>query len=121
MRPTLPLALTILALGAAGCGGDDDGGGGGAAAPAVSGDVVTIAMKDVKFKPENQTVKVGQTVRWVNEDTIDHNAVAQEGADFKSELYGKGESFEAKITEPGTVKYVCTIHPAMTGTLTVVE
>ena len=121
MRAILPLALTSMALLAAGCGGDDGGGGGGAAAPAVPGDVVTIDMVDVKFKPENQTVKVGQTVKWVNEDTIDHNAVATEGADFKSELYGKGESYEAKITQAGTVKYVCTIHPAMTGTLTVVE
>lgn len=116
------MTLTVLALTAAGCGGDDDaGGGGGGAAPLQTGDTATIAMKDIQFAPVNQTVKVGQTVKWVNEDTVDHNAVATDGADFTSELFGKGKSFETTVDAAGTVKYVCTIHPAMKGTLTVVE
>ncbi len=76
-------------------------------------------MIDIKFDPENATVGVGQEVCWVNEDTIDHNAVAESGADFKSELFGKGETFVTTVDTPGTVDYVCTVHPGMTGTLTV--
>jgi plastocyanin len=113
------LSLGLLfALGA--CGGDDDETeepAGGRAAP--SGDLATVAMKDIKFDPESVTVKVGQTVRWVNEDTVDHDAVAREGARFKSELFGQGESFEWKADKAGTVKYVCTIHPGMEGTIEV--
>lgn len=120
MRRTLPLLLTCVALAAAGCGGDDDEGGGdegGGAAP--SGDVVTIHMKNIEFDPKDATVKAGQTVRWVNDDDVQHDAVAKSGADFKSELFGKGESFDTKLDKAGKIDYVCTIHPNMTGTLTV--
>ena len=73
-------------------------------------------MVDIKFDPQDATAGVGQDVCWINEDTIDHNAVAESGADFKSELYGKGETFTTAIDSPGTVEYVCTVHPGMTGT-----
>jgi plastocyanin len=112
--------VTILAVcvALAGCGGGDDGGG-SSAAP--SGDTVTISMKDLKFDPNDATVKVGRTVHWVNDDTVDHNAVANSGADFKSDLFGKGDSFDWKAEKAGTVKYECTIHPGMGGTLNVTQ
>jgi plastocyanin len=116
----LALPLLLLALFAAACGGDDGGGAEeGASSDACPSGSVEIKMIDIKFDPEDATVGVGQEVCWLNEDTIDHNAVAESGADFKSELYGKGETFVTTVDTPGTVEYVCTIHPGMTGTLTV--
>ena len=117
----LAIPLTLLALLAAACGGDDGGGGGeqGASSEACPSGSVEIKMVDIKFDPEDATVGVGQEVCWINEDSIDHNAVAESGADFESELYGKGETFTATVDQPGTVEYVCTIHPGMPGTLTV--
>jgi plastocyanin len=114
------LAPLLLAVLVAACGGDDDGGGGGGASsePCPSGSVV-IKMVDIKFDPEDATAGVGQEVCWVNEDSIDHNAVAESGATFESELFGKGQTFTTKVDTPGTVEYVCTIHPGMTGTLTI--
>jgi plastocyanin len=125
MRALTATALCVLALGAAACGGDDDGGSGGGAseAPASASTcpdgAVVIAMKDIKFDPKDATAKVGQEICWPNEDEIQHNAVAEEGADFKSELYGKGDIFTATVDQPGTVKYVCTVHPGMDGTIEV--
>jgi plastocyanin len=118
--PRLLLPL-LLALAIAACGGDDDGGGGagGTASGSCPEDSVVIVMRDIKFDPENATAKVGQEICWPNEDTIDHNAVAESGADFESDLYGQGETFTATVEEPGTVEYVCTIHPGMTGTIEV--
>jgi plastocyanin len=126
IRVLLLLAL-CLTLGLAACGGDDEE---EPAAPpatteepsggAAAGDVVEIKMKDIKFDPADATVKVGQTVKWVNEDSVDHDAVADNG-EFKSELFGEGKSFETKLDKPGTVPYVCTVHPNMKGTLTVTE
>ncbi len=80
---------------------------------------VVIAMRDIKFVPDEATAKVGQMICWPNEDEIQHNAVAEEGADFKSELYGKGEVFASSVQDAGTVTYVCTIHPGMDGTIEV--
>ena len=120
MRARISLLIIALALGAAACGGDDSG---GSEAPASTGacpsDAVTITMKDVKFDPKTASATVGQTICWVNEDSVDHDAVANSGADFKSELFGKGKTFTATVDQPGTVKYECTIHPGMTGEITV--
>ena len=116
MRPLLLMAALTLALAA--CGGDDGGGQGGSSEACPSGSV-TIRMVDIKFDPEDATAGVGEEVCWVNEDGIDHNAVAESGATFESELFGKGETFTATVDKPGTVEYVCTIHPGMTGTIEV--
>jgi plastocyanin len=115
----LAIPLTLLAMLAAACGGDDGGGGQGASSDACPSGSVEIKMVDIKFDPKDATAGVGQDVCWVNEDSIDHNAVAESGATFESELFGKGETFTAAVDSPGTVEYVCTIHPGMTGTLTI--
>jgi plastocyanin len=122
MRRLAATLVTALAIGVAACGGDDEdppaGGGEGAATECPEGSVV-IAMRNVQFEPEDATAKVGQEICWPNEDDMQHNAVAEEGADFESELYGKGEVFTASVAEAGTVSYVCTIHPGMDGTIEV--
>jgi plastocyanin len=131
----LLVALAVCAAPAAiaGCG---SGGGGssasdtsGAAAPATtaaaaaaaSGGAVQVTMKDIQFAPQKVTVKVGQTVRWTNEDSVVHDVRATSGASFKSDLFAKGKTYEYKPAKPGTIAYVCTIHPGMQGTLTVVR
>jgi plastocyanin len=114
----LALLLAVLATGAAACGGDD-GGDQGASSEACPDGAVVIRMADIKFDPEDATAGAGQQVCWTNEDAIDHDVSAESGADFKSELFGKGQTFTTTIDEPGTVQYVCTIHPGMAGTLTI--
>ena len=132
MTRKLPALLSCLALATgalAACGDDEETtttpAGGGATTTespaAADGDTVTISMKDVLFKPENATVKVGQTVKWVNDDPIDHTATAEEGADFDSGNVKPGDEYEFKPTAAGQISYVCTIHPSQKGTLTVEE
>jgi plastocyanin len=117
----LMIPVLLLALFAAACGGDDDGGGGGeqgTASEACPSGAVEIKMVDIKFDPQDATAGVGQQVCWVNEDTIDHNAVA-DNQEFESELFGKGKTFTTTVESPGEIPYVCTVHPGMTGTITV--
>jgi plastocyanin len=123
MVPRLASAAALLAtFTLAACGG---GGGGSsttrspASASACPSGAVQIAMKDISFQPETATAKVGQKVCWTNQDDVDHDAVAKSGADFKSELFGKGKTFTATVAKAGIVSYVCTVHPAMTATLDV--
>jgi plastocyanin len=116
-------AVLALALGLAACGGGDDNGGGSTsttpAASSSGGGEVEIKMQNIQFAPKDTTVKVGQKVKWVNEDTTDHNVSADSGADFKSDDFGKGASFEFTPDKAGTIKYQCTLHPGMTATLNV--
>jgi plastocyanin len=117
VRRLLPLALVVLGLAA--CGGDDDGGAGSASSEACPSGATVIKMADIQFDPKDATAGVGQEVCWVNEDTIAHDTVDEETGKFKSELFGKGETFTTTIDAPGKINYVCTVHPGMTGTLTV--
>jgi plastocyanin len=137
MRRTA-IILTAVALGFAACGDDDarDTSTGGAESnnpsadsqadvdnsandSTAAGGEIRIGMKNLKFDPEEQAVKVGQTVTWINNESIPHNVVAEEGADFESDTFGKDGTFEYKPTKAGTIKYVCTLHPGMDGTLSV--
>jgi plastocyanin len=116
----LPLiAALALALGLAACGGGSSSGGEAASSEACPSGAVTIHMKDVQFDPKTATVKAGQEVCWTNDDSVDHDVVADAGASFKSLLFGKGKTFTTKVAKAGTVSYECTIHPGMTGELKV--
>ena len=118
------LLLPMLCLAAAGCGSSSSSNTSTAPASAPasssSGGAVTINMQNIQFAPKSQTVKVGQKVTWVNQDSVDHDVKAQSGASFSSAQFGKGGKFSFTPTKAGEIKYVCTLHPGMDGTLTVV-
>jgi plastocyanin len=126
MRAVLPLAL-LLALGLAACGGSSSsssgGGGGGGSqsaaskSPCPSGAVV-VHMHNIQFAPRTVSAKVGGKVCWQNDDDVQHDAQADNGA-FKSALFGKGETFTTTVTKAGDISYVCTVHPNMTATIKV--
>ena len=120
MKRIPALLLALIALAAAGCGSSNDSSSentSSAPAPASGGGgAVTIDMKNIQFEPTSATVKVGQTVKWVNEDDVPHDVV---GGPLKSKTFGKGGSFEFTPKKAETISYVCTIHPNMKATLTV--
>jgi len=126
------LAATLVTLVAAGCGSSsNDKSSSSQPAPATktpagtktaatsAGGAVSIDMKNIQFDPSQQTVTVGQKVIWTNQDTVDHNVTATAGGSFKSQDFGQGKTYEFTPTKAGTVKYTCTLHPGMDGTLTV--
>jgi plastocyanin len=125
MRRTLLALCAVVALTAAGCGGNDDDnssatGSSSAAKPAASGGGdVAIQLKGFQFKPKDTTVKVGQKITWTNADTTDHNVTADSGADFKSDDFGEGGTFEFTADKAGKIAYECTLHPGMKATITV--
>jgi plastocyanin len=122
MKRIAPVLLASLALVAAGCGGDEEqpGATSSDSAPAASsGDGTSIAMKNIAFSPKETTVEVGQKVTWTNEEDIEHNVVATEGAEFESEIFGKDGTYSYTPEEAGKIEYTCTLHPGMDGELTV--
>ena len=127
MRRIVLLLCAAAALAAAGCGSSNNSSSSSSSAstPAASSSSssssggVAIKMQNIAFDPKAVTVKVGQKVTWTNDDSVDHNVTSQSGETIKSDNFGKGGTFSFTPTKAGTIKYVCTIHPGMTATLTV--
>jgi len=71
------------------------------------------------FSPNPGAVTAGTTVAWHNNDVITHTATADNGS-FDTGPIAPGTT-SAPITMPtaGSFGYHCSIHPTMTGTLTV--
>lgn len=88
---------------------------------AAASGTVAIKMQSIQFSPKSVTAKVGQTVKWTNDDSVAHNVTAKSGETFKSSTFGPGGTYSYKLDKAGTITYVCTIHPGMEGTITVVK
>jgi plastocyanin len=80
----------------------------------------TVAVTDIGFEPADLTVRQGETVLWAFGGLLPHTVTAADGS-FASEMLKPGSTFEHTFDTLGTFSYACTLHPAMVGTITVVE
>jgi len=90
-------------------------------APVRAGEVTQIRISDLAFAPAEITVRVGDTVEWVNADFLDHTATAQDTAQDGAfdVLIVAGKAARLTLTAAGTFAYFCRFHPDMTATLRV--
>ncbi len=77
-----------------------------------------VTIGDFAFHPGATTVHVGDTISWTNEDAASHTATADDGS-FDTGALARGASGAHTFTSAGTFAYHCSIHPSMTGTVTV--
>ena len=90
-----------------------------AAASAAAGELVRVKITDLAFTPAEITVRVGDTVEWMNGDFIDHTATANSSIwDF---IIPAGKSAQLKVNQAGSFEYFCRFHPTMTGMIRVSE
>lgn len=87
--------------------------------------VQTVSMVDTSFDPQELTVSVGTTVRWVNDSDLPHTTTADDGV-WDSGNMDAGATFEFTFEEPGEYPYYCEFHggpggEGMSGTITVTE
>jgi plastocyanin len=118
------LALTVLVV--VGCsGGSSTPATGGSSGGTTTGGTssggsstggTTITMQGFAFNPSTFTVKVGEVVTFKNADSVDHT-VNIDGVDKGT--VAPGTTLEWTPDKAGTFPLKCTIHPQMTGTITV--
>jgi plastocyanin len=89
-----------------------------AAAPAGSNSAPIVHIRDDAFSPAGITVHVGDKVTFVNDDDDAHTVTADDNS-FDSEGLNQNEKWVHTFAKPGTIKYHCTVHPFMHGTLIV--
>jgi plastocyanin len=88
------------------------------AVPVVLAATRGVDIRDFAFSPRTIEIRVGDTVRWTNRDSVAHTATGRNGS-FDTGLLAEGESGSVRFTAAGTYRYLCTPHPDMTGTVVV--
>ncbi len=75
-------------------------------------------MVDFSFKPGSITVSSGDTVQWTNNGKVpEGHDVSGDGLD--SGVLQAGDSYSHTFGSAGNFSYICSIHPQMHGTVTV--
>lgn len=85
-----------------------------------------VSIVDFSFTPNAITVSAGTMVAWTNNGGTTHTVTSGTGV-FDSGLLSPpnaqsgapGATFTHTFSTPGTFAYHCSIHPQMTGTVTV--
>ena len=75
-------------------------------------------IKGLAFNPEQITVRAGDSVTWVNEDSDRHHLM---GDGFESKDLAHGATFTTEFSEPAELAYHCTIHTYMEGKIVVLN
>jgi plastocyanin len=79
----------------------------------------TITIQNYSFSPAKITVTPGEKVTVTNKDSVAHTVTANNKKFNTGDIDpGKTVTFTAP-SSPGSYPYICTIHPYMTGMLTV--
>lgn len=79
-----------------------------------------VAIVDFAFSPADLTVAPGDEVTVSNRDSAPHTYTSDDGGfDTGSLAADSGEGSITAPSEPGSYDVICTIHPTITGTLTV--
>jgi len=82
--------------------------------------VVYISLAE-GYKPQELTIKAGEEVTWINQDTVTHRITSADGL-FDSGDLASGKSYTYKFEKQGKFIYYCPIHSPgkqYTGTIIV--
>src|SRR5215210_4195517 len=104
MRKALLLVVSIIGL--------------AAAAVALAAVTRVVAIKPAGFSPVTRTIQTGDSIRWRNDDTVDHQVVADNGH-FASPILKPRQTYTRLFTTSGTYRYRDALEPAERGTIVV--
>jgi plastocyanin len=77
----------------------------------------TVVMSNMDYGATPAGLKVGDTIVWVNHDTVMHSVTARDHS-FDLRL-NPGKSARLTLSQPGKIAFYCLFHPTMRGTLNV--
>ena len=77
----------------------------------------TVVIDGSSYAPAAITVKVGDSVTWVNKDPFPHTVTA--AGKFDSRSIAANGKWTWRAAKAGEYAYICTLHPNMKATLKV--
>jgi plastocyanin len=84
-----------------------------------SGNTYGINIMNYAFVPSTLNINAGDTVVWINKDSVSHTIVSDSGSELSSVSIGNGKSYTHTFNNEGTFNYHCSIHPNMKGMVVV--
>src|SRR5206468_12349652 len=74
------------------------------------------------FGPDIISVKKGEALTFMNDDTVPHNIIStSKGNEFNLGSQSPGSSTDVTFKEPGDAQIICAIHPRMKMVVTITE
>ena len=86
-------------------------------ADAAQGHEYTVTLGAMDYSALPSAAKVGDTITWVNHDTVIHSVTARDHS-FDLRIF-PGKSAKLTLTQAGKIPFYCLFHPTMRGTLNV--
>ncbi len=84
--------------------------------------VTEVRIEGYKYYPTDLSIKVGDSVRWVNrEKRTSHSVLFPAEGGLESERMFPDESWLRRFDKAGRYEYHCGPHPEMKGSIVVVE
>jgi len=79
---------------------------------------INVTIQNFSFQPSDISAKKGDSIIFANQDSVPHTVTSQT---FDSGQLQNGQSFTLNTSNlsPGTYSFHCSIHPSMTGTITI--
>ncbi len=106
----LGLSAALVAAVALGCSSSST-------SPSGGGHTTSISLQNTAFNPSLDSVAVGATVTWTNNDAVTHNVTyaSGPGSAFASGGLSNGATYSHQFTAAGTYVIYCTIHGTPTS------
>jgi plastocyanin len=83
---------------------------------------LTITQKGRVFSSESVTIKKGEALTFVNDDTVPHNIISTStGNEFNLGSQPPGAATDVTFKQAGDVQVICAIHPRMKMTVNVTD
>ena len=74
---------------------------------------LSMDQKGMEFRPHILVAAVGDTVKFLNNDGVDHNVYSPDGDAYNLGVFPKGQSRDKKFDKAGVYTQLCSIHPEM--------
>lgn len=73
-----------------------------------------VTQKNKAFSVKKLKAKVGDTIKFTNDDSFAHNVFSLSAAkSFDTGSFGAGQSRSVTLDKPGKVEVECAVHPDM--------
>lgn len=86
--------------------------------PALAAVTKTVLIKRSAFAPSSVSIVAGDSIRWRNDDTRNHQVVSATGT-FASPVLRPGRTYTFRFDVAGTYRYRDALNPSVTGTIRV--